>query len=365
MSIRLISTALLAATLAACASYPSDSYRGRVVYEDGSYYSPADDGYGDYYYAPEREYGYDYYGYDHYGYGYGYYDYRYSLGPIGYLGYDGFCSARYRSCAPYWYGGYAYWPSYSRFGFSLSYGSGGWFDPWGYGSPYYGFGYHTSPIYHGGGWSNRPPRPQDRPPPPPSTPVGERPMPKPVVRRSSLPVTAPGPAGPPVWSDGEAAWTGAQAPRSRYVEPSARTTQPRTRYEESGARMPAPRARYVEPSVRPAQPRSRYEEPSARPAPRVRYEDPATGGGPPRSRYDMSAPEAARVRPPPKPAYQEGRPDAPPVRTAPPPRYEPREPARERPAWREERVTPAPASDGNEGAPRGRRRPEDNGDAGG
>jgi len=146
MSMRLLFAALCTAALAGCASYPSDAYRGQGAYDDGRYYAQDGDGYVEDGYRDERYndgYG-D--GYDD-GYRRGYQDYRYALVPIGYLGYSGFCSARYRSCAPYWFGAYSYWPSYSHFGFSLSYGSGGWFAPWAYSAPYfshghcYGYGY--------------------------------------------------------------------------------------------------------------------------------------------------------------------------------------------------------------------------------
>lgn len=91
--------------LAGCVS--TSSYReSEVVYRDGSYYSPANEGQGDYYYAPTPDYDDSYYGY-----GYGYPDYRYFLGPIGLWGYDSSCSARFRHCGPSWYGSYG--PGYS------------------------------------------------------------------------------------------------------------------------------------------------------------------------------------------------------------------------------------------------------------
>jgi hypothetical protein len=113
--------------LSACASYPDARYAREPVYRDGSYYSPAGDGYGDYYYAPEYRdddyyrYGYDgFYGdpwYGRYGYGYG--------GFSGWCGYDRF---GFRHC-PYGYGT----PFRSGWSFSLMFGNG-----WGWGGwPYY------------------------------------------------------------------------------------------------------------------------------------------------------------------------------------------------------------------------------------
>ena len=93
MTTRLFVAAALALSLAGCATYSNDY---RDSYADGSYYSPADGDNGDYYYAPDRS---DSYYYDGY-YGGSYYDYRTYLGPIGYGSYDGFCSVRYRTCAP-------------------------------------------------------------------------------------------------------------------------------------------------------------------------------------------------------------------------------------------------------------------------
>ena len=112
----------LALGLAGCASYPSN-YRSDLLYEDGSYYSPADADYGDYYYAPEP---------------------RYDSSPLlfygsPFYGFDGYCSARYRYCPPFGYSPFL--DPYHRFGFILSYGGNGWYDPfrgrYGYPSPYY------------------------------------------------------------------------------------------------------------------------------------------------------------------------------------------------------------------------------------
>lgn len=358
MSMRLLIAALCAAALAGCASYPSDAYHQRVVHDDGRYYAydpdaraPDGDAYGQ---------GYDD-GYDD-GYGRATSDYRYALGPIGYVGYSGFCSVRYRSCAPYWFGAYSYWPSYSHFGFSLSYGSGGWFAPWAYSAPYYshghgyGYGYGYGGGYYGaygygggygggyrggygGGYGNgngyrgapvhRGNRPGTwtRPPVTPPAAVVETPMPKPTSRPISSrplprplrpePVTGTPATGPS--SEGEPAWGSPRASRARYREPVVNDV----RYRQ----YPDPATRYPEPSP----PVGRYRSPT-----------PAPGVG---------------VRPAPKPAYQEWRPTASPER-APMPRRDVREPERDAPAWREERNEPQPSSDGNDVAPRARRRPE-------
>ena len=120
---------LLAASLllglAGCASY-SSSYQSDVVYRDGSYYLPADEGYGDYYYAPEpRDDYYDYYGQDFF---YG----------------GGYCSVRYSYCPPFWYSQFLAPP----FGYIITSGDNGWYDPWGGG---FGYGYYyPSPYYYSG-----------------------------------------------------------------------------------------------------------------------------------------------------------------------------------------------------------------------
>lgn len=114
---------VIAFGLAACTSYPS-SYRDRAVYSDGSYYSRAGDGYGDYYYAPQRSY-YDYPGY--YGYGPSYFSYSY-----------GDCW-RYRGCSPWGFSGH--WGPYSRSGLSIFYRQRGWSGS--YWGPYSNRGYRT------------------------------------------------------------------------------------------------------------------------------------------------------------------------------------------------------------------------------
>ena len=113
--------------LGGCASYPSN-YRSDLRYEDGSYYSPVDAGYGDYYYAPEPRHGY-----------HDYYDQSFFYGSP-FHSFGGYCSARYRYCPPFGYSPFL--DPYHRFGFSMSYSGNGWYDPfwarYGYPSPYYG-----------------------------------------------------------------------------------------------------------------------------------------------------------------------------------------------------------------------------------
>ncbi len=98
-----LSFLVVALALGACATQPPN-YRA-AVNQDGIYYSPGDDGVGDYYYAPEQRA--DYYPWPavHYGYGLGWPSYSFA----------GYCSLRYRYC-PSWFG----------FGYSIGYG---WHDP--------------------------------------------------------------------------------------------------------------------------------------------------------------------------------------------------------------------------------------------
>jgi hypothetical protein len=108
------SVAALAVGLGGCASM-SSNYQSDAVYRDGSYYSPADAGYGDYYYAPEPRYDY-------------YYDHSYFFGSPFYT-FGGYCSMRYRYCPPFWYDPFL---SFDGFGFYSPWY--GWYDPiWYYG----------------------------------------------------------------------------------------------------------------------------------------------------------------------------------------------------------------------------------------
>lgn len=94
-----------------CAS-TSSSYRSDLRYEDGSYYSPATAGRGDYYLGPER--------YDPYSDSF----YLSTFGsPYG-SSFGGYCSAMYRYCPSFWY------DPFHRFGYFGGYGY--WADPFWY-----------------------------------------------------------------------------------------------------------------------------------------------------------------------------------------------------------------------------------------
>lgn len=109
----LVAVALALAT-AGCASFGDDRYSD--TYQDGSYYSAGGDGYGDYYYAPEPRPN------------YGYYDsFFYGSSAFGYGGFGGYCSVRYLRCPDYGYGGFL--DPFHRFGYMISYGDTGWYDP--------------------------------------------------------------------------------------------------------------------------------------------------------------------------------------------------------------------------------------------
>ena len=104
--------------LGACAEYPTN-YRADV-YEDGSYYRPADAGRGDYYYAPEP----DYRDYD-------FYDGSFGFGPPFYSSFGGFCLPRFIYCSPLGYGPFG--DPFHRFGYDPF-----WNGYYGYPSPYRG-----------------------------------------------------------------------------------------------------------------------------------------------------------------------------------------------------------------------------------
>jgi hypothetical protein len=194
MKIKLALVAACVLLSSACVS-TSNQYRSDIVYRDGSYYSPADDQNGDYYYAPEQDYDYDY-GYYSDAYDRYYYDNHHSP----WYGYSNSRRCRYsyrydRDCSFFGWGGsslhfggftliistgydrnygydrgyydYGYRQPYYGYGnhYGSSYGRGGY--SYGYGSPYYGGGYHSSPYYY------YPQRPR------PQTPAGPIAMPKP------------------------------------------------------------------------------------------------------------------------------------------------------------------------------------------
>ena len=156
--------ALIALTLglSGCASTSGGYAENGTVYRDGSYYSPAGDGRGDYYYAPEPSRFDD--GYGVYGFGFDPF-----FGAIGLSGFDGYCSVQYRNCAAYDFG--SFYQPFGYSGFSLFFGNPGW--------PFYqhrydryygqgpGYGYRGSFNGHDRPWPTRPPH---RPQPPYATP---------------------------------------------------------------------------------------------------------------------------------------------------------------------------------------------------
>ena len=144
---RAVTLLALALGLGGCATY----YDEGVSYDDGSYYSPADSGRGDYYYAPEPSYNRYYYDefdrffFDSSYYGFGSFGSGWYGSPL--YSYGGYCSARYRYCPPFGYYDPFYDP-FPRFGLSIYFG-----DPWysGYGDGYgygYGQGYGHPPRHH-------------------------------------------------------------------------------------------------------------------------------------------------------------------------------------------------------------------------
>ena len=155
----------LALGLGACATYYDDGVR----YQDGSYYSPGDDGRGDYYYAPEPSYNRYYYDeFDHFFsdssyYGFGSFGRSWYGSPI--YSYGGYCSARYRYCPPFGHHDPFYAP-FPRFGLQISFGNS-WYYPYDYGYGYgsgYGHGYRTPPPRHRPGNPATSPAPDGRAP---------------------------------------------------------------------------------------------------------------------------------------------------------------------------------------------------------
>ncbi len=171
----------LVAGLGACASSPDYGMR----YQDGSYYSPAAEGRGDYYVGAETRRSY-YYSDDYdlfFGSGYGWYD-------SPFYSYGGYCSVRYRYC-PRWAWGGGYGAPYGETGFQIYFGS-----PW---DPYWG--YDRDRYWNRGYDRSYPPRrPRAAPPAPtgkteqwtpdpdrgrarrPDGPVRPRPRPEPSVQ---------------------------------------------------------------------------------------------------------------------------------------------------------------------------------------
>ena len=157
---RAVTLLALALGLGGCATY----YDEGVSYDDGSYYSPADSGRGDYYYAPEPSYNRYYYDefdrffFDSSYYGFGSFGSSWYGSPL--YSYGGYCSARYRYCPPFGYYDPFYDP-FPRFGLSIYFG-----DPWysGYGDGYgygYGQGYRHPPRHRQPGNTATPPPADD------------------------------------------------------------------------------------------------------------------------------------------------------------------------------------------------------------
>ena len=260
---RAITLLVLALGSSACATY----YDQGVSYDDGSYYSPADSGRGDYYYAPEPSYNRYYYDefdrffFDSSYYGFGSFGSGWYGSPI--YSYGGYCSARYRYCPPFGYYDPFYDP-FPRFGLSIYFGDP-WYYGYGYGDGYgygYGHGYRNPPRHrHPGNPATPPPpgsgSPASGPPSPvfaPNNPRNEegrvrrvRPRPDPMAYDDGSYAEPGRVIGEP---DDEA---GDQAPprRWRVVEPRPWSGAP------GGARPPAPPRSAAEP------PRERSSERSS------------------------------------------------------------------------------------------------------
>lgn len=170
LAVSLVIPVLIMLGSAGCVT-STNSYTRDIVYRDGSYYSPADEQYGDYYYEPEPDYAYydDNYYDPYYGFNSGYYNSsRYSR-------YDSRCRFSYhhnRYCDNRWDSSYL-----SFGGLTIIFGSS---DRYGYGYDYgYGrsnYGYHNSYgnyPYHG----SYPPRPR---------PQANHPIPMPKPTRQSI-----------------------------------------------------------------------------------------------------------------------------------------------------------------------------------
>lgn len=202
----------------------TNSYTRDIVYRDGSYYSPADEQYGDYYYEPEPDYSYyadDYY----YGYGFnsGYYGSRDSYR----------CRFSYRHdryCNTGWGG------SYLNFGgLTIIFGNSNYYG-YGYGYPSYGYpghGYHHGYPYYG--WHSPRPQPHNNNPIPRSKPRPNYRTPDPYFS------TAPGMrvSGEPVRMQTKPALLD-ESPEQAVAEP-----------QDQQNRNPYTRTRQPRPNIRP------------------------------------------------------------------------------------------------------------------
>lgn len=165
MKLKLVLISLVVLGSAGCVT-STNTYTRDIVYRDGSYYSPADEQYGDYYYEPEPEYSY-YDDYSFYGFGPSYYGHHDGYRCRFSYHYDRYCDSGWGSFLLH-FGGLTL-----VFGNAVHYG-------YGYGYPYYGY---YDPYYYYGGYpyyshhSPRP-RPEHR---------GPIPMPKPVRPGNPIP----------------------------------------------------------------------------------------------------------------------------------------------------------------------------------
>jgi len=140
MKFKLAVAVLVVLSSAGCVT-TTNSYTRDIVYRDGSYYSPADEQNGDYYYEPEPDYSY----YDDYNYGFD------SYGSSWYGGnsFSSSCRFSYRYDR---YCGRGWGNSFLNFGgLSIFFGSPGYYN--------YGYGYHGGYPYYG--WHSPRPRPHN------------------------------------------------------------------------------------------------------------------------------------------------------------------------------------------------------------
>lgn len=154
LAISLIVPVLIVLGSAGCVT-STNSYTRDIVYRDGSYYSPADEQYGDYYYEPEPDYSYyddNYYGFNSSYYGNTWYGNRYSSRCRFSYHHDRYCDNGWGSSFLNFNGLTIIFGNSNHYGYGYDYGNG-----YGYGNHDYYGGY---PYY--GGYSPRPrPRSND------------------------------------------------------------------------------------------------------------------------------------------------------------------------------------------------------------
>lgn len=159
MKLKLAAAVLVTLASSGCVT-STNSYTRDIVYRDGSYYSPADEQNGDYYYEPEPD--------------YGYYDDNYYYGSSWYVGID-----PYRCRFSHYhdqYCDYRWGSSYLNFGGLTLYFGNSNYQGYGYGYP--GYGYYGGYPYYGYGWYSPRPRPHAN---------GPIPMPKPERPGNQVP----------------------------------------------------------------------------------------------------------------------------------------------------------------------------------